>query len=155
MTQLNRVMTRHLGKLVAMTIGAVLVVAMGAQPASATIFPYRIDMQTCDVSGAGTDGYVSAKIYGTAGSSGNFIKLNTPNHDDFERGNVDAFYFNLPDNIGTITSVYVFFSPEGSNAAWCLSWARVNGPTGTSPKLEYNGGSLWFASTGTWGPWLP
>jgi hypothetical protein len=117
MTQLNRVMTRRLGKLFATMIGAVLVVMMGAHPASAAVFPYRIDMQTCDVSGAGTDSYVSAKIFGTAGSSGGWIGLNTPNHDDFERGNVDAFYFNLPTNIGTITSVYVSFVPDGSNAA--------------------------------------
>lgn len=151
MTQLNRVMTRYL---FAPMIGAALIVVLGASPASAEVFPYRIDMQTCDVSGAGTDGYVSARIFGTAGSSG-WIGLNEPNDDDFERGDVDAFYFNLPANIGTVTSIYVFFQPEGSNAAWCLSWIRVNGPTGTSPKFYRNGGSLWFVATGTQGPWLP
>ncbi|GIH02611.1 hypothetical protein Rhe02_06780 [Rhizocola hellebori] len=147
-------MTRRLGKLFATLVGTALIVVMGAQPASATVFPYRIDMQTCDVSGAGTDGYVAARIHGTAGSSG-WIGLNNANHDDFERGNVDAFYFNLPSNIGTITSVYVNFVPTGDNSAWCLSWAKVHGPIGTSPRFYYNNSSLWFVSTGTWGPWLP
>jgi len=152
MRQLNRAMPRHLGKLFATTIGAVLLVVMGAQPASAAVFPYRIDVQTCDVSGAGTDGFVSARIHGTTGSSER-IFLNTANHDDFERGNLDVFYFSLPVNIGTTTSVYVTFLPFGSNAAWCLSWVRVSGPVGTSPKLFYNDNSLWFVSEGTWGPW--
>ena len=147
-------MTFRLRTLLGAAIGAALVVLMGASPASAVVFPYRIDMQTCDLSGAGTDGYVSARVFGSAGSSG-WIELNTQNHDDFERGNVDAFYFNLPTNIGTVQSVNVFFQPSGSNSAWCLSWVRVNGPTGTSPLLRYNNSSLWFVSTGTQGPWLP
>src|SRR5687768_6236349 len=101
-------MRLRLRTLLGAAVGAALVVLVGASPVSAAVFPYRIDMQTCDVSGAGTDGYVSARVFGTVGSSG-WIELNTPNHDDFERGNVDAFYFNLPANIGAIQSVSVFF----------------------------------------------
>lgn len=79
---------------------------------------YRISIYTSVVhSGAGTDDYVWVRINGTSGSSGWLGYLDTPSHDDFEAGQSDQFYYTVP-NLGTITSVDVYFRPYGVGPDW-------------------------------------
>lgn len=87
---------------------------------------YQVAVYTGDIPYAGTDGDVWLWVDGTAGRSG-WRFLDTAK-DNFERGSTDYFYLNLPD-LGALSAAWIYFRPQGGNAAWFLNTVVVNGKT--------------------------
>jgi hypothetical protein len=92
--------------------------------AGATV--YQIAVFTGDIDRAGTDGDVWIWIDGTRGRS-QWRYLDNA-EDNFERNKTDYFYLNLPD-LGILTAAWIYFRPQGNNAAWFLNTVVVNGKT--------------------------
>src|ERR671926_513959 len=95
-----------------------------AQAAAATV--YQVAVFTGDIPGAGTDGDVWLWVDGTAGRSGWRFLDNAA--DNFERGQTDYFYLDLPD-LGALTAAWIYFRPSGSTPEWFLNTVVVNGKT--------------------------
>jgi hypothetical protein len=100
-------------------------VEMNAEAAEATVV-YQVAVYTGDIPYAGTDGDIWLWVDGTAGRSG-WRFLDNAN-DNFERGSTDYFYLNLP-NLGVLSAAWIYFRPQGGNAAWFLNTVVVNGKT--------------------------
>jgi hypothetical protein len=81
----------------------------------------KVQVTTADVSWAGTDDDVYFSL------NGREYKIDTPGHDDFERGNTDTFYLPVPENlqIADIHSIQIRKSPDGIAGGWKLGGLRV------------------------------
>ncbi|GLC44364.1 hypothetical protein PLESTF_000049800 [Pleodorina starrii] len=96
---------------------------------------YRVEVQTSDVRGAGTDSDVSIVVFGSTGDTGTRQLESSAN--DFERGKLDTYFFTAPD-IGKISSCQVVCSGSGLGAAWHLAHITVtNTVTGESVRFQY------------------
>jgi hypothetical protein len=104
-------------------------------PRSATY--YWITVETGAIDNAGTDSNVWVRLNGTSGSS-TWLYLDTPNHDDFERGSIDQFRF-LLGNLGNLTSVDVSYDHSGNKPGWYLNGIRAE-------SLD----SVWYFSYYQW-----
>lgn len=81
---------------------------------------YRVDIYTADVGGAGTDGDVWIYLHGSLGSGKRHI-LDKANYDDFERDDLDSYFF-TDDNLGTVTGVLI---GQDGGGGWDLGYIRV------------------------------
>lgn len=84
---------------------------------------YTVWVDTGDVDRAGTDGDVFITLFGDAGSYG-FVELDTPDYDDFERGDQDAYDFGVRD-IGNVETIRLWHYALGDNPDWFLDGLRV------------------------------
>eukprot|EP00899_Mesostigma_viride_P006814 jgi/Mesvir1/16133/Mv08410-RA.4 len=91
---------------------------------------YRVLVATSDIKGAGTDANVSIKLFGSNGETPS-IRLSS-SKDDFERGNVDEFFFTSPD-IGPVERILIGHDSKGVGASWHLDHVKVvNESSGSS-----------------------
>ncbi|GFR41097.1 hypothetical protein Agub_g1741 [Astrephomene gubernaculifera] len=96
---------------------------------------YKVEVQTSDVRGAGTDSDVTVTVFGSKGDTGARALESSAN--DFERGHLDTFFFTAPD-IGTIQSCQVVCSGTGLGAAWHLDHITVtNTTTSETARFKY------------------
>lgn len=80
---------------------------------------FKIDITTGDVDYAGTDANVYITLFGDRASSSETY-LDTPGHDDFERGKTDTFNIFSAQNLGDITAIRVRHDNSGSASGWFL-----------------------------------
>ncbi|KAG2450199.1 hypothetical protein HYH02_000301 [Chlamydomonas schloesseri] len=103
--------------------------------AGASLNSYKVEVQTSDVRGAGTDSDVTITVFGSKGDTGARSLESSANN--FERGQVDTFFFMGPD-IGKIQSCQVVCSGTGMGAAWHLAHITVtNTVTNESARFNY------------------
>ncbi|BFU44240.1 PLAT/LH2 domain-containing protein [Krasilnikovia sp. MM14-A1004] len=102
---------------------------------------YVVSVKTSDRDWAGTDGDVWLTINGTNGSTSP-IYLDNESRDDFERGNTDYFDVWWTD-LGTVTSIDIYFNPAGDS--WAMDWTKIaySGRTDTFPYY------YWVVENGT------
>jgi hypothetical protein len=119
-------------------VGAVLVATAGPAAAapvshagpkvaavkSAAIYAYNVNVKTSDLDGAGTDATVQVRLHGSKGTTG-WLNLDS-SRNDLERGAYETFSFNVGD-IGSISSVDVWFDHGGDSADWSLDYVTVTG----------------------------
>lgn len=110
----------------------------GGDEAARAVQTYQIAIYTGTPPGAGTDGDVWIWFDGTNGRSGWLYCDNSD--DNFENGQTDYFYFNLPD-LGPLQAAWVHFRPSGGSSAWFLANVVVNGTFFTLNR--------WLTTTGT------
>ncbi|KAG2499991.1 hypothetical protein HYH03_002273 [Edaphochlamys debaryana] len=116
-----------------------------AGAAGATKNSYKVEVQTSDVRGAGTDSDVNITVFGEKGDTGSHALESSAN--DFERGQLDTYFIQAPD-IGKILSCQVVCSGSGLGAAWHLAHITVtNVVTSESAKFLYND---WFDGKKGW-----
>lgn len=96
---------------------------------------YHIETRTCNVEDAGTDSRVEARFNGTAGSSGWILLDNSG--DDRERGRTDVYDKTLSD-LGTVTSVDIYFANNDDSPHWCLEEVTVRTPNGLTTIHPYH-----------------
>ncbi|PNH12713.1 Lipoxygenase y domain-containing protein 1 [Tetrabaena socialis] len=107
-----------------------------AGAAGQSLNSYKVEVQTSDVRGAGTDSDVHITVFGAKGDTGARALESSAN--DFERGKLDSYFFMAPD-IGTLQSCQVVCSGTGLGAAWHLAHVTVtNTVTAESAKFVYN-----------------
>ncbi|MFF0943331.1 PLAT/LH2 domain-containing protein [Kocuria sp. CPCC 205300] len=112
--------------------------AAGGGEAARAVQTYQIAIYTGTPPGAGTDGDVWIWFDGTNGRSGWLYCDNSA--DNFENGQTDYFYFNLPD-LGYLQAAWVHFRPSGGSSAWFLANVVINGTYFTLNQ--------WLTTTGT------
>jgi hypothetical protein len=88
---------------------------------------FYIWVKTGTTSGAGTDANIHIEIRGSAATGE--VRLDKPNYDDFERGDLDL-YQSVPMRIGTIDAIMLKSDGSGAGADWYVEWVCV----GTDPN---------------------
>ncbi|KAF6256823.1 hypothetical protein COO60DRAFT_1640423 [Scenedesmus sp. NREL 46B-D3] len=130
-------------KAVGVQPGCLVVLAPGGGAAAGAagapvqrLVSYKVEVQTSDVRGAGTDADVLLTMFGSAGDSGPLKLFTSAN--DFERGRLDTFFVQAPD-VGSISSVQLQCQGGGLTAAWHLSNVTVtNSASGQAAQFSYN-----------------
>ena len=84
---------------------------------------YRVVVHTSDLRGAGTDANVFATIFGAGKDSGRLVLDNSK--DNFERNQVDTFFFELPYSLGELEYVRIGHDNFGIGAAWHCNRVEV------------------------------
>ncbi len=77
---------------------------------------YLIVVKTGNVSGAGTDANVSVQLRGSKGATSPVL-LDTPDHNDFERYQQDAFHF-IANDVGDIHTITIGHDNSGAASGW-------------------------------------
>jgi hypothetical protein len=108
---------------------AALAATMGTGSAQAAAGNYHIEVRTCNVEDAGTDSRVEARLNGTTASSG-WTLLDNPG-DDRKRGRTDVYDKTLTD-LGTVTSVDIYFANNNDSPHWCLEEITIRRPDGVT-----------------------
>ncbi|CAH3173181.1 unnamed protein product [Porites lobata] len=91
---------------------------------------YKVKIKTDSELGAGTDANVDFLITGLLVRNGahhvstTAVKLDNPDHDDFERGNLDSFDVRGID-VGSMLFVSLKQDNAGSHWPWRLDWVEV------------------------------
>jgi hypothetical protein len=80
---------------------------------------FKIDITTGSRTNSGTDANVFITLFGDV-ANGSERKLDTPGHDDFERGNTDTFNLVTSQNIGRLTRILIRHDNSGSAPGWFL-----------------------------------
>ncbi len=80
---------------------------------------FKIDVTTGDVNNAGTNANVFITLFGDSASSDE-KQLDTPNHDDFERGKTDTFNILTSRNLGNLTRIRIRHDNSGFYKGWFL-----------------------------------
>ncbi|MFS8098723.1 hypothetical protein LFM09_16450 [Lentzea alba] len=106
---------------------AALAATMGMGSAQAAPGNYHIEVRTCNVEDAGTDSTVEARFNGTLASTG-WVNLDNPG-DDRERGRTDVYDKTFTD-LGTVTSIDIYFANNDDSPHWCLEEVTVRHPNG-------------------------
>jgi hypothetical protein len=122
----------------------VTAVGMAGKMAPRSAMYYWITVETGRIADAGTDSNVWIRLNGTSGSS-TWLELDTPDHDDFERGSVDQFRFLLSD-IGSVTSVDISYDHSGNKPGWYLNGIKVE----SLNSVWYLSYYQWLDSAGTY-----
>lgn len=89
---------------------------------------YEITFYTPDISDAGTDASVMIAMFGDKYGSSTKLPaflVDTPDKNDFERGNYDKFIVGPTQSLGEISSIQVFLSDTGEDNEWYLEWVVV------------------------------
>ena len=85
---------------------------------------YVIVVKTGNVSGIGTDANVSVQLRGSKGAASPLL-LDTPDHNDFERYQQDAFHF-VANDVGDIHTITIGHDNSAPASGWFragrLSW---------------------------------
>lgn len=113
-------------------------VSSGGAEAAESVRTYQIAIYTGTPPGAGTNGDVWIWFDGIYGRSHWLYCDNSA--DNFENGQTDYFYFNLPD-LGPLQAAWVHFKPSGRKSAWFLANVVVDGTFFTLNR--------WLTRTGT------
>jgi len=88
---------------------------------------YRIEVQTGDMSGAGTDSNIYVTIYGDKAAT-NEVRLNGYiSGNAFERGDLDRLTLVGLVDVGTMKKLKVRSDGAWAGSGWYLSWVKVNG----------------------------
>ncbi|CAG09588.1 unnamed protein product, partial [Tetraodon nigroviridis] len=90
---------------------------------------YIIQVQTSDISGAGTDANVFLIVFGEYGDTGTLPLKTSTNRNKFERKNKDTFRF--PDllSLGELSKVRVWHDNKGPAPGWHLDYIDVRDET--------------------------
>ena len=100
---------------------------------------YKVEVQTSDLRGAGTDANVTLVVFGAAGDSGVQKLDNSANN--FARGRLDTFTFEAPQSLGALERVQVSKDNAGFGSAWHLQHVTVTDmAAGTSAAFQCNRG---------------
>ncbi|XP_078347779.1 allene oxide synthase-lipoxygenase protein-like [Oculina patagonica] len=97
---------------------------------------YRVTVKTWNADFAGTDANVWIKIQGSNGETGG-LRLDNPNHDDFEVGSEDTFTVTGRD-VGTVTGIYLKRDETGGNDGWLPYFVSVQKNGGQRFLRYYN-----------------
>lgn len=90
---------------------------------------YNIEVETGDVSGAGTDANVFVILFGEKGDSGKIdLKMSKSNKNKFERNQMDVFNAEAVD-IGNLERVRIGHDNKGGFAGWFLDNVVVDAPS--------------------------
>jgi hypothetical protein len=120
---------KHTARAIVGFTAAGLAAMLGMGSAQAAAGNYQIESRTCNVEDAGTDSRVEVRLNGTTTSTG-WILLDNPG-DDRERGRTDVYAKSLPD-VGTVTSVDIYFANNDDSPHWCLEEFTVRTPNGVT-----------------------
>jgi hypothetical protein len=120
---------KHTARAIVGFTAAGLAAMLGLGSAQAAAGNYHIESRTCNVEDAGTDSRVEVRLNGTATSSGWILLDNSG--DDRERGRTDVYDKTLS-NLGTVTSVDIYFANNDDSPHWCLEEFTVRTPTGVT-----------------------
>jgi hypothetical protein len=121
-------------------IGAVVAIAtmllVAGAPAQARAHSYFVvGIKTGTVNYAGTDAQVRALLVGATGTCETQV-LDTPNHNDFERGSYDTFNVTC-DYIGAVRQVWLKQYGNGPNPGWYVDYVRVDWAGGDYAEYYY------------------
>ena len=106
-----------------------------------TAATYVISVWTGDLSKAGTDANVYINLIGEDHRETGWVLLNTEDHDDFERGNLDQFEWVLV-NVGELQKVCVQHDNSGDDAGWFLEKIQIENDEGDIWQFLF---SQWLA----------
>ena len=120
---------KHTARAIVGFTAAGLAAMLGLGSAQAAAGNYHIEVRTCDVKDAGTDSRVEARVNGSTTSSG-WILLDNPG-DDRERGRTDVYDKTLSD-LGTISSIDIYFANNDDSPHWCLEEITIRRPDGVT-----------------------
>ena len=84
---------------------------------------YKVVVYTSDLRGAGTDANVFATIFGADKDSGRLTLDNS--RDNFERNQVDTFFFEFPYSLGVLERVHIGHDNFGIGASWHCARVEV------------------------------
>uniref|UniRef100_A0A383W527 PLAT domain-containing protein n=1 Tax=Tetradesmus obliquus TaxID=3088 RepID=A0A383W527_TETOB len=133
------------GCLVILAPGADVGAGNAAGSQGPRLVSYKVEVQTSDIRGAGTDADVLLTIFGSAGDSGPQKLFTSAN--DFERGKLDTFFVQAPD-VGSISIIQLQCQGGGLTAAWHLGSVTVtNSASGQVAKFVHN---EWFDKSKGW-----
>lgn len=84
---------------------------------------YFVNIQIADIKNAGTNANIYIKLEGTKNKT-DFILLDTPEKDDFERNTYNLFKVNA-DSLGDLKKVYIKNGYEGKNADMKIKYIEI------------------------------
>jgi glycerophosphoryl diester phosphodiesterase len=84
---------------------------------------YKIVVKTGDRNDAGTNANVYITLYGDRNSCEHL--LNTPDHNDFERGKEDEFLITTVADLGNLKQVQIRHDNDRPKPGWFLDWIKV------------------------------
>lgn len=106
-------------------------------------FKYQVTMKTADVKKAGTDSNIYIKLYGEHEMETSLQRMNDPNINDFEQGQLNSYVIYSNQKLGEINKIFIECDNRGSHAGWKFESASIVLESEPNTKYLFND-SCWF-----------